>query len=175
MNIEQRLQRLEIENRRLKRIGFVLVLVPAMAVLMGQAAPDKEKAVRANRFVLTDSEGNERGVFEVKKNGQPALNFFDTNGNKRIQLYVGDETATALHFIDANGLPRLELARAKGGPVLNFIGEDHALRASLSAGEETKLDLYNSDNSRHRPIVSIKEGRHVFYGVGGKSTLLELP
>lgn len=176
MSIEQRLQRLETENRRLKRAGLVLLLFPALFVLMGQATPDKaqdENVLRASRFVLTDADGHERGVFGLRTDGQPYLKFLDPNGKTRIQLYVA-EKSSALHFFDADGVPRIELARAEGGPILNFIGEDSASRVALSAGEETKLELWNSDNGHHRPILSMKEGEHIFYDVGGTKKLLEL-
>src|SRR4051812_30269298 len=55
MNIEERLTRLERENRRLKVAALVLVAVIASAFLMGQARPPSELV--AQRFTLVNGDG----------------------------------------------------------------------------------------------------------------------
>jgi len=62
-NIVHRLDRLERENRRLKRIGALVLVGIAAVVLMGQAKPSKvPKVIEAQEFVLKDSNGGVRGV-----------------------------------------------------------------------------------------------------------------
>ena len=59
----QRLDRLERENRRLKRIGAFVLGAIAAVVIMGQATASKvPKVIEAQEFVLKDSNGGVRGV-----------------------------------------------------------------------------------------------------------------
>lgn len=53
--LAQRLERLEKQNPRLKRVGIIALLALASFVLMGQAAT--KRRVEANEFILKDSDG----------------------------------------------------------------------------------------------------------------------
>lgn len=59
--LTHRLDRLERENRWLKRIGGVVLVGLAAVVLMGQAGP-RNRIVEAEKFVLVDKGGKVRAV-----------------------------------------------------------------------------------------------------------------
>ncbi len=65
--LARRVERVEGENRRLKRVGAVILAVMLALVLMGHVAG--EKVVEAERFVLLDSSGQPRAVLAVAKGG----------------------------------------------------------------------------------------------------------
>ena len=66
MTTDERLDRLERENKRLKRWGVTALLVVGSVVLLGQAAPSSwdrvGDVVRARRLELFD----EKGVVRIK-------------------------------------------------------------------------------------------------------------
>ncbi len=90
--LARRLDRVERENRRLKRAGIVAVAVIAAVVLMGQATGSKvAKVVEAERFVVRDASGNTRAVLgstvlettqtgAVEKRPPSSLVLFDKEG-----------------------------------------------------------------------------------------------
>ena len=57
-HLHDRLLALEHQNRRFKRFGAALLVVLALVVVMGQAAP--KKTIEANEFTLKDESGNIR-------------------------------------------------------------------------------------------------------------------
>ncbi len=56
--IRERLIKLEGQNRRLKQMGAVALVVAASLLVMAQASPFK--TVEANEFILRDNSGNVR-------------------------------------------------------------------------------------------------------------------
>ncbi len=85
MTVEQRLERLERQNRWLKRIATVCVAVVAVVFLLGQGK-DKPRVVEAEAFVLRDSEGKQRAVLSMEKPNTPSLVLLDRDGTKRVYL-----------------------------------------------------------------------------------------
>ncbi len=96
MDIEQRFEKLERQNRRLRLAFIGLVALAAVAVVMGQVASKpasqetQEKVqdeIRARGFVLVDGDGEVRGRMTVDK-GRPSLELYDKQGQSRIVLLV---------------------------------------------------------------------------------------
>ncbi|MFQ5848888.1 MAG: hypothetical protein ACE5IQ_14595 [Candidatus Methylomirabilales bacterium] len=98
--MEERLNRLERENRRLKKLGSVALAVIAATVLMGYVVG--EKVVEAERFVLLDPNGQPRAVLAVAKGGA-GLYLYDSKGKLRAGLVGGTADDTGLHVYDQNG------------------------------------------------------------------------
>ncbi len=112
-NVVQRLDRLERENRRLKRIGaLVLVGITAM-VLMGQAKPSKgAKVIEAEEIIIRDK--NKQIRVSISSLGIHVLNaeevtsvFSDgiTLGTRKLRLMVLSNTSTgpSLSLMDRQG------------------------------------------------------------------------
>jgi hypothetical protein len=82
-----RVERLERQNRLLKRIGLTLFLSGAAFVVMGQARPSR--TVEAERFVLKDTGGRMRGLLAAgDENNGPGLLLYDSNGEIQVAITV---------------------------------------------------------------------------------------
>lgn len=148
----QRLDRLECENRRLKRAGVVALAVTAAMLLMGQVTSNK--VLEAEQFMLTDSKGRNRGGLRVLTDGRPILQLADEQGRPRAELAMLSNNTPALYFYDydqgrdverkylawlgvsRNGSVTLALIDREGqrqaqlsatGPWLRFLGKDGRL------------------------------------------------
>lgn len=141
----QRLDRVERENRRLKRAGIVAVAVIAAVVLMGQATPRKvAKVVEAEKFVLRDAGGTVRARLETLSFGKVQLVLFDKDEKPQSILGVG------------SGGPGLILGGKEGTTFLSntlllFSGKDFKIRLGMTLfpPQEPGLILAGS-NGEHR-------------------------
>ena len=73
--VAERLERVERENRRLKRWGAVALIGIAAVVLTGQAKASR--VVQAEKFVVQDAEGKVRAELGTFPDGKMALVLFD--------------------------------------------------------------------------------------------------
>ncbi len=109
--IGRRLDALERENRRLKRLGmFTLVAVGVflglaaalIAVSARRGAPGTvADALDARRFVLRGSNGEIRGVLGVAEDGAARFILQDANGQERIRLTVLPDGSPGMAFSDS--------------------------------------------------------------------------
>jgi hypothetical protein len=114
-----RIERLEQQNRRLKRGGLALLLAAACTVLMGQARPNT--AVDAQRYTLRDARGAKRAELALdsespQSNPDPTLRFFDDKGNQtltlaatRLELAGQSEMGSNILLDDSKGVARADL------------------------------------------------------------------
>ena len=128
MKMEERLDRLERENRRLKRAGALVAALAVSILAMGAAAPEKGKKIEAEEIVLKDAAGKTRIWLSVTRLG-PALHLFDEKGVPRAVLM-----AQSLQFTDGDVTPRLRLALEKGAPVVLLSDANDRARAVLGVG-----------------------------------------
>jgi hypothetical protein len=118
--LEARLEKLERQNRRLKSLGLVFLLIVLSGLLLAQtsrkpahAAPASAASVTydtlvVHRLELRDEAGKLRGLLVVK-NGVPSLRLYDAAGKPRAWLTVDGEGAPGLWFYDAAGMSRAVL------------------------------------------------------------------
>ena len=101
----RRLESLERQNRSLKRWGGA-ALACTLVLGLSSMASSMCKTVWAERFVLQDSSGRERGHFDAYETGGAAkLALLNAKGQNVVTLGVSDE-----------GTPYFEL-QGKDGPV----------------------------------------------------------
>ncbi len=109
--LARRLDKVERENRWLKRSGVVALAVIAAIVLMGQAAsklapPGKPgKVVGAEQFIVHDARGGVRAELGTLPNGTVRLVLYDRGnpGETRVILSAGPDRSPALSFSDNAG------------------------------------------------------------------------
>jgi hypothetical protein len=68
-NLQTRLLKLEAQNRRFKQLGVAALLIPALLLVMGQAAPNRAvtaQTVTAQEFILQESSGTVRARMYVE-------------------------------------------------------------------------------------------------------------
>jgi hypothetical protein len=114
MTTEQRLARLERENRWMRRLGAVAVAVAAAVFLVGQGK-DKPRVVEAQKFVLRDSEGKSRAELSLRERGGVGLDLRDGAGTPRASLLLLRPDAPMLALRDGSGRSRLVLSAADEG------------------------------------------------------------
>lgn len=127
-NLQERINRLEIQGRRVKLFAAGVVVVLLIAFLSGQAAPTKGKASKvgeAEEFILRDADGNIRGLWGL--NGASAsFGLSDNTGAPRVLLKANDSSGS------------LELRNYKGA----FI----AVEVTADAGG-ARVELYTAENT----------------------------
>jgi hypothetical protein len=109
--LARRLDRVERENRRMKKAGVVALVVIVAVVLMGQgikktAPPGKPgKIVGAEQFIVHDARGGVRAELGTLPNGTVRLVLYDRGnpGETRVILSAGPESSPALSFSDKTG------------------------------------------------------------------------
>jgi hypothetical protein len=100
----RRLERVERENRRLKRIGFAVLAGITALVLMGQAKPDKvAEVVEAEKFVLREPSGKLRASLGVGADGVASLSLTDRAEKPHAVLAASRDGSAALIFYDKDG------------------------------------------------------------------------
>lgn len=130
----QRLEQLEVENKKLKRQGTMMLLFTAILLGIGVAlvytaarrgmpglVPD---VIEAKEFVLRDSEGRVRGVWGQDDQGAIRLVLQDHASANSIKLNLLDDGSSGLTFSDSAGTPRLVVAVLPDHTV-NFVMADH--------------------------------------------------
>jgi hypothetical protein len=138
-----RLEKVEKENRRLKRAGITCLLVAACVVLMGQARPSR--TLEAERFVLKDASGRVRAeLFTHSVSGVAMLRFLNERGDA---------------FVSADGLFLLD-SNVKNFAVLNL----SRTGLSITDGKGTGIvlgghDWEHPDKLRAGIVLSDKEGK----------------
>ena len=105
--LANRVPRLETQNRWFKRAGVSAVGVVTIALVMGQAGAKQQapatKVVEAEKFVLRDKDGRQRGSWGVDPDGSTALSLRDKDGKERGIWVVSPEWGTALILCDPDG------------------------------------------------------------------------
>ncbi len=170
--MNERLERLERENRHVKRVGVAALATITAAMLMGQVAPPRaSKVVEADEFVLRDGKGAVRAMLGFKA-GAPLLSFYDEeqtlriglgfaatglptvailnkDGNIRSSLALLANDTTALYLYDRNERPHAVLAvETDGTPSLSLFGKDKEGNAILGIDGKGVSGLTLSDQSR---------------------------
>jgi hypothetical protein len=121
-----RIARLERENRRLKLIGVVVLLVSMAVVSMGLGG--KPRTIEAQKIVIFDSHGRARlmiGMPEIAgaavdmKPDAPAIWLSDENGSDRTIL-----TSDGLYLANGREKPLVNLSSGPSRPELRFYGPD---------------------------------------------------
>jgi hypothetical protein len=122
--VEERLERLEKENRRLRMLVLALIVLAGAGVALSAVsgvraqAPAWRRTVEAEKFVLRDSSGKRRAVLGMAA-GAPDLILYDASGKTRASLDMfGGEPG--LEFYDASDTKRVWLDGSADGPSLTL-------------------------------------------------------
>lgn len=149
--LTQRFDRLERDNRRIKRYGTLVVLAIVAAGLIGQVS--KERVVQAQQFILLDAAGTVRAGLDAT-GGYPALRLTDKNGKTRASLAVLDDGTPMLALIDANGLTGAWL-HAKGGVPILQLQDVSDTKVELGLHADGTPGLTVSERGQKRLALSV--------------------
>ena len=152
-HIARRLDRLERQNRRLRRTVLGLATGAVAFALTGFSRQDD--VVWGRQFVLVDRAGDKRAELAVTDDGAPMLTFFDSDGRARAELGTTPANSGLLRFRARGGTTRY-LARLtstgatmsvfdRDGTRVAFVGTDEDGRPRVQLGEtdqgDVRLDL----------------------------------
>ncbi|MHC4670534.1 MAG: hypothetical protein ACYTFD_19290, partial [Planctomycetota bacterium] len=96
MTTEQRLERLERENRWMRRIGAVCLALVAAVFLMGQEKAKELPDLEVGSLKVKDKDGKVRVFLRPEGRGSPALTLLDRDGQRRAVLSVHPDGSPAL-------------------------------------------------------------------------------
>jgi hypothetical protein len=107
----ERLDRLERENRRLRRFGNMTLVGIAIVVGVTVAmfwysgrfgfAGGVPESVAARQFTLRDADGSTRGVWGVGEDGTVRLQLSDARGRPRVRVSLLADGSSGLSFADS--------------------------------------------------------------------------
>ena len=125
MTIEQRVAKLERQNRWMKRGGGLMLAAVACVVLMGQGKPKALPDLVVRSLTLRDGEGKPRAVLSMEKPNTPSLVLLDQNGTKRVYLLAEQGGRASLGLGPGDGRIRTYLRVSSGGDtVLGFLDKN---------------------------------------------------
>lgn len=159
--LAKRIERLELQNNRYKRVGLLLLIVLAAFAFMGQIAVNPE--VRAQKFSLYDARGRNRAML-FSREGQAILVLSDSDGEPRITLAVGADGSPAIGIGDKGDKVRAELSLIKGASRLALYAQDEKPKALLTVTGDGIARLGLMDKSQSPRIVVGASGEE--WGVG---------
>lgn len=127
-SLEESLRSVQHQVRMLRLFTALL----AVALVLSMIVPVRE--VRANRFVLIDDAGQQRGVLRVN-DGVPGLLLQDAAGGWRAVLSV-NEAESSLFLTRANGESGVALAAGDGTSSFTLYGAGGKPEMELRTGPE---------------------------------------
>ncbi len=146
----RRIDRLERENRRLRRAATAIALGVAAVFLMGQTVP-KGPVVETQKLVLKDKRGKIRAVLGEFSEDEPfGLLIFDGNQRIRTKLGLEEGGSPVLALADQRGVDRVMLHPALG---LRVLGDGPSVTLGVNYGNEPALHLSDKDGWTRAALV----------------------
>jgi hypothetical protein len=110
VDILNRLDELERDNRRLRRYSATMLLVVAMVLGLGAALvfysgraglPGSPNSISARQYTLRDSKGVTRGAWGLGEDGAVRFVLSDAGGRQRVRLSLLEDGSAGLSFADS--------------------------------------------------------------------------
>ena len=151
-----RMERLERENRRLKRVALFAAVLLTAAVLLGPAASKSPpKVLKAAELQVVDGKGVARITMRVATNGDPRVTVTSVGGDA-IELGLA-ESRPLLSLRGRNG-EKAALEIGEDGAALALESADGARTTKLYAGDTP--GVFIGDSSSGRRTASLALGEH---------------
>jgi hypothetical protein len=122
----KRLEWLEAENRRMKRIGACALLGAVVLVVMGQAGPSNvAKVIEAERLVVRDTSGSVSAVLGINPDRNMGLEIRDKNGKAGVTLGMGSNGNPALRLDGRDGKTGIAVGvRSDNSPAMELYNKE---------------------------------------------------
>ena len=144
LNIENRIRKLEKQNRRL-RIGFLAILAALIGMYMVGSTKDIPYELVTRLLRIVDETGATRASISALED-IPGLALFDKNERLRASIMVSEDIPV-LALFDKNGKLRTSIAVYEDFPILGLADKNGKTRASIMVtdGGPGSLVLFNKD------------------------------
>lgn len=168
--LAHRIDRLERENRDLRRKAPIVVVALACVVALVTTAllPAGSRAadsIEARRFILRGDDGRVRATLATADDGSARLVLQDREGRERLKLTLLDDGSPGLSFVDREGRPRAVLGLLSD-ETSTLVFADRAGRSrtaiGLSPDESSTLVFADSDGQTRAGIGLDSEGLAAF-------------
>jgi len=153
MTIEQRVEKLERQNRNLKLVAAALLVAGATALIMGQAPAANDEVVnliRAHRIEIISNEGKPAVVLGMTAAGTGTVTTFDPKENKIVSLGVtrnGEGTITTGNR-KGNDLIKLAVTtEGEGVLITNNADGKKLIEIGVTTEGNPKIYTYKVDGS----------------------------
>ena len=130
MNLEQRLARLERANRRMKRIGALVLVVAAAALLSGAAQGKELPHLEVASLTVKDQDGDVRAKLSPLETGA-SLNLYDKGGKTQAEFRTVADVGSGLILAGKDGV-QATLTVGAGSSALDLYDKDGKVRAGLT-------------------------------------------
>jgi hypothetical protein len=145
-DVARRLETLERESRRWKRVGLLVLVGAAAGLVMGQVRAPAD-TIEARRVVVKDASGAPRGVLSGTNDGA-VLELYDKDGDRRAVLgLAGDGSVVLSLSAKAEKVGAWLSTTSFGQSSLQFADRSGTTRiaAGLTADGSSALFMRNSD------------------------------
>jgi hypothetical protein len=175
--LARRLDRLERQNRLLKRAGVVALVVISTAALMGQATTSQvAKQVEAEAFIVRDPSGRVVASLGAMPDGGGTLMFFDAKSRPRAMLGVAGDGSPGLTLAGKAGNVGVTLFAAADGSrgleVYDGAGKRRAVTKALADGSPrvgvTYKDGKSGKSRVHLSVLPPGSPQLILYDKAGK-------
>ena len=141
IDLAQRIERLERQNRLFKGAAMAVVLAIVAVVIMGQAAP-RTTTVEAQKFVLKDKSGKIRAVLGEGPDNEIGLLVYDGKQRPRAMIAMDDNDTPMVRLSDDAGKERVVLDSISG---VRVEGNGPRVVLGVQHGTEPALQLIDKD------------------------------
>jgi hypothetical protein len=144
LNVTQRLERLEQENRRLKRIGATALLAVGALFLMGQTAPKPKvhDLLRTRALVVVNAKGEPRALMQVTDDDTATLSLGGFDARARLMIAATPDGRSSLALLDRQRVARAEMTLTEGKGVALML-RDKTGSAEAIGGVEDDGSTYS--------------------------------
>jgi len=172
MNNEERLNRLERQNRRLKYWTVVMVLAGLALLIMGQALPPKvHDLIRAKKIEVVSESGTRVILLESWARGG-WISTFNEKGKILFDASATDKGSGTIHIFNSQGKEIVGLsATASGNGIISTFSSEGKTIVKISATRESSgvISTYDAGGT---PLIGITartngEGAIVQYNRAG--------
>jgi len=152
--LEKRLVKLERQNRRVKWMGILFIVLAVAVVCMGQTRP-KNRLIEGEKFVLKDISGTRRAEL-VMEPGGPGLVLYDADGN-RIGRFggTGEGNGAGLSLQGASGASKVTLISLTDGPHMLMFDSRGKFRSELGATVKGPYLFLHDDSEKVRVALAV--------------------
>ncbi|MEA2116745.1 MAG: hypothetical protein U9P36_15385 [Thermodesulfobacteriota bacterium] len=154
--IQERLDRIEKQNKRLKRyvVMFSLLFVPLFLMGAKQGLQDAEFGqISAQGLTIRDGSGKQLINIGTNREGGIGIAIYNQTGQRVLTLGVpADGKGNGIMVSDAEGKPRIGMGMDKGQPGIALVGENGSKLLAMGGSVKDGYGMLISDSKEVQRI-----------------------